>query len=203
MNAALLPSDDLSDLEDLYTQALLLKPTARTAKTKAAAVPTISTFAFPERWVREGAIALIHGPTGTLLGNFALYHHDTVTSARRYVREDCLTCVSGHEFVEGTWWLDIPEPPCEKGHWTDVKTITAQAILPSLHLASPAALLNIRLYLGAISRIELGQETEFAGDDGKTLVRLPANTDIRTLLSRECKIAIRQETLGFFDSTEV
>lgn len=195
--------DDLSDLEDLYTQALLLKPPQRTAKTKAAAAPAISTFAFPERWVRERAIALIHGPTGTLLGNFALYHHDTVPGARRYVREETLTCVSGCEFVEGTWWLDLPEPPRDKGHWQEVKTTTAQAILPSLHLASPAALLNVRLYLGAISRIELAQATEFAGDDGHTLVTLPAGTDIRTLLSRECKIAIRQEVLGFFDTTEV
>ena len=203
MNQQASPLDDLSDLEDLYTQALLLKPTQRTAKTKAAAVPAVSTFVFPERWVREKCIALIHGPTGTLLGNFALYHHDTVAGARRYVREDGLTCVSGCEFVEGAWWLDLPEPPRDKGHWQEVKTTTSQVILPSLHLSSPAALLNVRLYLGAISRIELAQDTELAGDDGHTLVTLPAGTDIRTLLSRECKIAIRQETLGFFDTSEI
>lgn len=203
MNAAPLPLDDLSDLESLYTQALLIRPAAKSARAIAKAPPPAPLFQFPERWVRERAIALIHGPTGTLLGNFALYSHDTVKTAKRYVREDCLTCVSGHEFVEGTWWLDIPEPPTDKGHWTEVKTTTAQVILPSLHLSSPAVLLNVRLYLGAISRIELAAETEFAGDDGKTLVRLPAGTDIRALLSRECKIMIRQETLGFFDTTEV
>jgi hypothetical protein len=203
MNTSSTPIDDLSDLEDLYTQALLIRPAAKSARTLAKAPPPAPLFQFPERWVRERCIALIHGPTGTLLGNFAYYTHDTVKSAHRYVREDTLVCVSGHEFVEGTWWLDIPEPPCDKSHWTDVKTITAQAILPSLHLASPAALLAVRLYLGAISRIELGQDTEFAGDDGHTLVILPAGTDIRALLSRECKIAIRQEVLGFFDTTEV
>lgn len=203
MQASITPPDDLSDLEDLYTQALLLKPTQRTARTKAAAIPAAPLFAFPERWVRERAIALIHGPTGTLLGNFAVYHHDTVSGARRYVREESLTVVSGCEFVEGTWWLDLPEPPRDKGQWQDVKTCTTQVILPSLHLASPAVLLNVRLYLGAISRIELAQPTEFAGDDGHTLVTLPANTNIRALLSRECKIAIRQEVLGFFDTTEV
>lgn len=196
-------SDDLSDLENLYTQALLLKPTAKSARTVARAAPPAPLFQFPERWVRERAIALIHGPTGTLLGNFALYHHDTVLTAKRYVREDTLTVVSGCEFVEGTWWLDLPEPPRDKGHWQEVRSLTTQAILPSLHLSSPAALLNVRLYLGSISRIELAADTEFAGDDGHTLVILPADTDVRQLLSRECKIAIRQEVLGFFNTSEV
>ena len=196
------PAEDFSDLEALYTAALLAAPTRKRDASAAARKPNTPLFAFPDQWHRTRSLALIHEETGTLLGNFAEYLHNSVVGARRLVREDTLTAVTGSEYVTGTWWLETPTPPTERTRWHERKRCNVNVSLPRLGLFAPLCELEVCLYLGHISRIELAADTEFASDGGNTLVFLPGGTDIRTELAAECKHVIRTKVLDFFNTDE-
>jgi len=192
---------DFDALEALYTNALLSQP-AKAPASKPPKAPAISLFAFPDQWHRTRGIALIHAETDTLLGNFSEYLHNSVAGARRLVREETPIAVTASEYVTGTWWLETPHQPAAKSRWHERRRCNTNVSLPRLSLFAPLTELEVLLYLGNISRIELANDTEFAGSDGNTLVILPAGTDIRSELAAECKHIIRTKVLDFFNTSE-
>ncbi len=198
------PLIDLNDpLEDLFTEAQFaaangkkLRKAADPSKKNsldAAAKSLHDLFANPENWTRTRGLALVHKESDTLLGNFSEYLHNTIKGARKLIREESPLSVSGTEYVEGSWWLgkDIVVKPREE--WRERRRAMVKIHLPSLGLFAPLVEIEAHIAFGGIHRVELVEETQFATEDGKCLVTLPAGVNVLEELSWDAKVSVKKE----------
>lgn len=147
----------------------------------------------PDNWTRTRGIALIHGETQTLLGNFSEYIHKDKT--RKLLREEAPISVSATEIVEGSWWLGEGRKPEPVQEWHTTKTCILHLHLGELGLHSPAVEVIVHLSYGSIARCELAVETTFAQTEGvEMLVTFAAGTNVLDCMTRDCKVKLRMET---------
>ena len=169
------------------------KKTRQPAEVEQEAISAL--FANPENWERKRGIALIHAETQTLLGNFSEYVHKKVFGARKLLREETPILVSATETVEGNWWLGAERRPEPKQEWHTQKSCVLHVHLGELQLHAPAVELTVHLHWGGIARAELSVETTFAqtAEGVEQLVVMPAETDILSCMTRDCKVKLRME----------
>lgn len=148
----------------------------------------------PENWTKTRGVALIHGDTQTLLGNFTEYKHKKIPGARKLIREESPIVITGTEIVEGSWWLGEGRKPEPKQDWHQMRSCILHVHLGELQLHAPAVELNVHLHWGGIARAELAIETVFAQTDAsEMLVTMPAGTDILSCMTRDCRVKLRME----------
>jgi len=192
-------------LDDLFREAKKYIQAERTAKAERKLRPhadkTVEKaepkllFTLEENWQVGRAIALIHEETGTVLGNFVEHTHRSVAGARKLIRCSIPVAVSAAEYVSGSWWLGEGRRPEPKQEWHTQRECVVHLHLSELGVHSPATLVVAHLSYGSIARVELAHETQFAaeGETGQLLITLPAGTNILEVMSRDCKIKVREE----------
>ena len=151
-------------------------------------------FLDPENWERKRGVALIHKPSDTLLGNFSEYVHRSVANCRKLVREAAPISVSTTEYVSGDWWLGQTRVTTKPPMWRYAREAIIHLHLSELRLHAPAASVKAFLAYGGIERVELACDTMFApeGETEASLVFLPAGVDLLPVMSRDCKISLRE-----------
>lgn len=187
--------EDITALFDAAAKAALhdkrmahtKRSTFKTKDKEDTAVPVFS-FLDPAQWTRARGIALIHADSETLLGNFSEYIHRT--GARKLIREASPIAVSAVERVSGSWWLGEHRIITPRAEWHETRRIYVHLHLVELGLRSPAVEVLVALEYGGIARVELVEETKFAGED--SLVFLPAGTDILASCDLDTKLNVRK-----------
>lgn len=149
----------------------------------------------PENWERTRGVALVHADTQTLLGNFSEYRHRSVVGARKLVRESAPISVSATESVSGSWWLGADRRPEPAQVWHEARRAIVHLHLSELHVHAPACEVLAHLSYGGIARVELAADTQLAQEDGhgEQLLFLPKGSNVLEVMSRDCKITLRQE----------
>lgn len=182
-----------SPLDDLLSDALAALGT-KPAPRKRGKTPSISDFARRERWTRTRCLALYHTDSGTLLGNFAEYRHPRDSTARWLEREDGLTSVDGIEAVSGPQWVTFPDSESERLHRLEEEwEMVVDLFFPSLGVSAPAIRVwTIVSHIG-IHRVELAEATTFHSPSRSIAITLPARLNVLPELSRDCKVAIKEE----------
>lgn len=166
----------------------------KTDKEDAPVTPQV-LFLDPQNWERTRGIALIHADTETLLGNFSEYLHRSVPNCRKLVREDSPIAVTATERVSGGWWLGQHRTFEKPKPWHFTRPAIIHLHLSELRVHSPAAEVTVFLSYGSITRVELAADTLFApeGEGGEYLLTLPKGTNILEVMSRDCKISLREQ----------
>lgn len=192
-------------LDDLFREAKKYIQAERTAKAERKLRPHLDRkpeevqakllFSNEENWEAGRAIALIHEDSGTVIGNFIEHLHRSVPGARKLIRTSIPVAVSASEYVSGSWWLGEGRKPEPRQEWHTHREVVVHLHLSELGVHSPATLVNVSISYGSIARVELVAETQFAqeGEHGELLISLPAGTNILEVMSRDCKIKVREE----------
>ena len=196
-------SQEITSLEELFGEAMTTLRAERAVKAKTPKkqrppdlpVEPERLYTNPENWTRKRGLALIHEETQTLLGNFSEYVHKDGTS-RKLLREDGVLVVEATETVSGDWWIgqgreEIAAPE----HWHTQRQVVCSIELPELGVHSPACPLIVWLSYGHMARITLEFETMLAQRESQRdqLLFLPAGVNILSLMSHDCKVAVRIE----------
>lgn len=165
--------------------------------TETAPITPQALFLDPANWERKRGVALIHTPSETVLGNFSEYVHKSVVNCRKLVREASPISVSATERVSGDWWLGQHRVTEKPPMWRYAREAILHLHLSELKLHAPAASVKAFIAYGGIERVELAADTMLApeGETESSLVFLPAGVDILPVMSRDCKISLR-ETLA-------
>lgn len=190
-------------LEDLFTDALLAE--RNTPTRKRAADPSMrdalaatskrmkEVFTLPENWERTRGLAMIDKASGTLIGNFSEYVHKTVKGCRKLLREYALIEVSGTEYFSG--WLG-ESMKLKRENWDtveDVHSVQLTLWFDELMVGSPEVKVVAFSYLGGVRRVELSQETQFAGPSGNIVITLPKDTNVWEAMDVGSKMRLRKE----------
>ena len=181
-------------LEELYTQVLLSRKTRvirRPADPAEGTTPVDSTYSNPDNWTRTRGVALIDKETQALVGNFSEYTHNRFLSTRKLIREHLPISIDATEIVSGYLGAEL-EMRLRNQHWEVEQLVVADVLLDELQVEAPAVRLSVKTRLGAIVRIDLRDETQFASASGNTLLLLPAETDILSACSTDTKIRVRK-----------
>lgn len=193
-------SDHNDPLEDLYTDALLNRkqrvarvadPSLRNAL-DATAKKMREMYTLPENWERVAGVAFIDKASNTLIGNFSEYHHKTIHSTKKWLREHQPILIDRTEIVEGYLGRDL-EQRLRGKTWELEFPCTLPILLDELMVETPAAKLILKTRLGVIQRAELIEETQFASMNGAMILRLPAETNIWEACSTDTKSAMRRQ----------
>lgn len=190
-------------LEDLFTDAILAEKNTPTRKKYAdpsmrdslAAVSKKmkEVFSLPENWERTRGLAMIDKASGTLIGNFSEYTHRTVKGCRKLLREYALIEVSGTEYFSG--WLG-ESMKLKRENWDtveDVHSVQLTLWLDELMVGSPEVKVVAFSYLGGVRRVELSQDTQFAGPSGNLVITLPKDTNVWEAMDVGSKMRLRKE----------
>jgi len=178
-------------LEDLLTHALIQ---VAPKKGKGSRRPTISDFKDHEQWFRTRCIALWHVESNTLLGNYAEYRHPKDSTARWLQREEGLAQVNALESVSGPQWVEWANPEAERLHRLEKEVdIVLDLTLPAFNVRAPAVLVHVILSGIGIHRVELSDTTVFYSGDSRVALTLPKRLNILEELSRDCKLALKEE----------
>lgn len=193
-------------LDDLFLDAQLAAA-ARNAKQPRVADPSMKNaldatakkmkemYTLPENWEAGRGIALIDKGTQTLVGNFREYVHRTIKGTRKLVREHQPLHIDATEIVEG--YLGEQFEQRHRGiSWEREVELKTDIWMDELMLGAPAILLLIKLRLGAILRVEIKNDSQFANAAGSTILQLPAGTNILDQLSTDTKTHIRRQVSG-------
>lgn len=153
-------------------------------------------YLLPENWIEGKCIALVHGDTGTVLGNFRIFHHKYEKTARRLERVSEPTETSGIERVWGKHWITESRPIPSPERWESSRELfISELVLQDFGVSSIEDMVRIKVCLahGGILRVELLDHTQFASPDNRTLLTLPAGTNVLEVMSLESKINLRKE----------
>lgn len=191
-------------LEDLFTDAMLAQE--RTPVRRREADPSLrnalaatsrkmkEVFSLPENWERTRGVAVIDRDTATLVGNFSEYVHRSVKGCRKLLREHSPISVSGTEYVSG--WLG-ESMALRRGEWgsrEDAYRVKVTLFFDELAVGAPDCQVIAWAYLGGIRRVELVEDTQFAGASGNVIISLPACTNVWEAMDHTSKAALRKET---------
>lgn len=147
-----------------------------------------------ENWTRTKGIALVHKETQSIIGNFSEYTHNKLPGVRKLLREEAPIAVSATEIVEGSWWLGEGRKPEPKQVWHEQRHCIIHLYLEELRVHSPVCEVTAHLSYGAIARVELSLDTQFAQTEGKEqMLFLPAGTNISEVMHLEMKMILRKE----------
>ena len=189
-----------SSLDELWADLKALAPPPKSRpelKLVEAEDATKALYLNEKNWTRTRGIALIHKETNSCLGNFAEYAHNKVRACRKLVREEAPLSVESIEYVSGTWWMGSNDRPQSAEVWHTRRNVTLFTLLDEIGVA-PVVPLTVFLSYGAIVRVELAELTRFAAwhEDTKKssekFIDIPAHTNILPVMSRSCKIALRE-----------
>lgn len=145
----------------------------------------------PENWSRTRGVALVDLETGTLIGNFSEYRHNSDPYARKLVREHQPIEVSGTELINGYLGADV-EARIKNVKWDAEHLLTISLQLDELMVEAPTVELKIMTRFGGIIRADLVRETQFASASGNLLLRFAAGTNVWEACSTDSKIRIRK-----------
>lgn len=191
-------------LEDLFQEAALAHA-AKNPKTRKAADPSLRNaldaasktmrelYTLPENWKRSRGVALIDKATQTLVGNFSEYVHVSLKNVRRLVREHTPIPIDATEQVEGYLGAEL-ERRIRGNSWTTKQPMKADLWMDELMVGAPAVEVTVCLHLGAISRVELDQPTQFASVSGSTIMTLPQGTNVYEQLSTDTRSWLKKQT---------
>ncbi len=193
-------------LDDLFLDAQLAQA-AKNPKQKKGADPSFRNaldatakkmkelYTLPENWEAKRGIALIDKGTQTLVGNFREYVHKTLPKTRKLLREHSPLNIDLVEQVDGylgeqiefrlrgqTWEREVE---CQTDLWLD-----------ELMVGSPKVEMVVCTRLGAIVRVQLKHDTQFASQSGGTILQLPAGTNVQEQLSMDSKLHVRKQVTG-------
>lgn len=155
---------------------------------------TLALYANPENWLRGKAVALVHQESATVLGNFIEFLHKSVPGCSKLVRTEELVVVSEVRYESGSWWLGESRHPEPTQVWHEDRPCILHVHLDKLGLHAPATELIVSLSYGSIARATLAFKTMFAqADSEERLVTFPAGTNLLEVMSRDCKIKLREE----------
>lgn len=178
-------------LDDLFDEVKVHIRKAPEPKPVTASESFLSTYSNPANWREGRAIALIHQPSATLIGNFREMFHLRVDNVRRLVRIESPTLVSGTEEVTEDWWIKGRTFTEKSGVDATIRNCVIETlILSELRASAPEVNLRVILSWGAISRIELISAVTFETEAGALL--LPAGLDVLKGLSFEAKVEIKK-----------
>jgi len=156
-----------------------------------------SAYEKPENWERTRGVALIHRSkdgTTTLLGNFSEYYHKRNPLARKLVREAAPIPVEAQEFVTGDWWLrkDTLQRINDSNHH-EVRITALDLMLEELQVFAHSVMVRVHLHQGWISRVELGEQTQFVCPLNSQFIYFPPGLDVMEGLSMETKMQLRKQ----------
>lgn len=190
----------LDSLDDLWTEAQLA---AKTAKAKKIADPgdrhALSAeskrmqelYTNPDNWERTRGVALIDRRTSTLIGNFSEYLHKSIPATRKLVREHTPIAIDGTETCDGYLGAEM-DFRLQKPTWDLTKHAVSHLLLSELMVEAPDVAVVVHSRLGAIVRVELEKDTQFASAAGHTLLLLPAGTNVYPALGRDSQLSVRK-----------
>lgn len=189
-------------LDDLFDDAMLTQA-AKNRKIPKAADPSMRNaldaaakkmkelYTLPENWEAGRGLALIDKGTQTLVGNFREYTHRSISRTRKLIREHGPIAIDSTEVVEGYLGEQI-EMRLRGQTWEVEHEATADLWLDELMVGAPAVQVRVKTRLGAVVRVDLAADVQFASVSGGTLFKLPAGTDILSHLSIDSKSAVRK-----------
>lgn len=196
--------DDDNSLEDLYTDAMLnrkLRPHRKVADPSlrdaldATAKRMRELYTLPENWEARRGIALIDKGTKTFIGNFREYVHRTIPSTRKLLREHQPIAIDATEELDGYFGEHFATKHYGISWEREVEAV-ADLWMDELMVGCPAVRLLIKLRLGALVRVELQADTQFASVNGAALLRLPAGTDVLDQISVDSRTGVRRQVSG-------
>lgn len=195
--------EGLESLDDLFLDAQLAQAAKNPTKKRvadpslrdsldAAAKKMRELYTLPENWERTRGIALIDKGTQTLVGNFSEYKHKTIAGTRKLIREHTPIAIDATEVVDG--YLGEQFEQRHRGiSWEREVDLKADLWFDELMVGCPLVELTIKLRLGALLRVEVKYDTQFASASGATIIRLPAGTNVLEQLSQDTKTHIRRQ----------
>lgn len=187
-------------LEDLFQEAAANRKLRRPAKKldpaarKAAelsAQRSRTLYSNPENWERKRGLALIDKETQTLIGNFSEWTHRTVLNTRKLIREHQPIEIHAVEEVEGFLGERL-EQTIRNVSWEKEHFLVADMRLDELMVSAPEVPLRVLTSMGAITRLELVDPTQFASESGNVLFQLAPGTDLLQAASTDSKIMVRR-----------
>lgn len=193
---------DANSLEDLFDDAMLAQA-AKNAKKPKTADPSLrqsldaatkrmrELYTLPENWIAARGIALIDRASSTLIGNFREYTHKSLAGTRRLVREHTPIVIDATEYCEG-YLGEALEQRIRGRSWTEQHRATVDIWMDELMLGAPRVAVTVCLHLGAVQRVTLDADTQFASVSGEHILLLPAGTDVFFNLSTDTKSAVRK-----------
>lgn len=146
----------------------------------------------PENWTRKRGVALVDLESGTLIGNFSEYLHNTDPHSRKLLREHQPISVEATELINGYLGADV-ESRIRVTAWDHEHRLTISVQLDELMVEAPEVDLKVFTRFGGIVRAELVKETQFASASGNVLLRFVPATNIWEACSTDTKIRIRKE----------
>lgn len=194
---------ETNPLEDLFNDAMLARA-AKNEKRPRVADPSVrqsldaaakkmrELYTLPENWERTRGVALIDKASNVLVGNFSEYRHRSVPNTKKWLREHAPMAVDATEVVEGYLGSDLSFRLGDKAKWTEVHSATVDLIFPEMQVESPAVSIQVYVRLGALLRVDLAAETQFASTSGNIVLRLPPGTDILDQLGPDSRHAVRK-----------
>lgn len=200
------PEPEGDSLDDLFLEAQLAQA-AKNPKQRRVAEPSLrqsldaatkkmkDLYALPENWEAARGIALIDKDTQTLIGNFREYVHKEVKRTRKLVREHTPISIDATEVVNGYLGADV-EWRIKDQSWERELEVQCDVWLDELMLGCPAVELIVKIRLGALVRVEVKHDTQFASVSGATLLQLPAGTNIMEQMSIDSKTHLRRQVNG-------
>ncbi len=198
--------EDSNSLDDLFLDAQLAEA-ARNPRRSRVADPAVKNaldaatkkmkelYSLPENWEPRRGIALIDKGTQTLVGNFREYVHKHNPKTRKLVREHTPIHIDCTEVVEGYMGEQF-ESKYRGISWEREVEVTEDLWFDELMLGAPKVQLLVKLRLGAVLRVEVKADTQFANAAGSTLLQLPAGTNVLEQLSTDSKTHIRRQVSG-------
>lgn len=195
--------DNGNPLEDLFNEAVLASA-AKNQKKPRSADPSLrqsldaatkkmkELYTLPENWRRIRGVAFIDKATNTLVGNFSEYHHITLPTTKKWLREHTPIAIDATEVVEGYLGADLTFRLGEKAKWTEMKAAVVDLVMPELQVEAPAVSIQAYIRLGALLRVDVAEETQLASSSGNIVLRLPAGTDVLDQLGPDSRHAVRK-----------
>lgn len=143
----------------------------------------------PANWTRKRGIALIHESSGSLIGNYWEWIHNTMPETRRLVRSPVPIHCDAVETVGWNIYCEQPQLPYISPRAESVLAAKLELLL-DFPVCRASATVGLHFLNGATSRVELLLETTFA--EGGELLTLPSGTDILPVMNRTTKLEIRK-----------
>lgn len=190
--------DGLSSLDDLFDEAQAAATLRLRVKNrgKPGALGQLNTsdpstlYTDPANWLAKRKLGLIHRETQTYLGTFQEWVHTKVPDARKLVRIEELSDVSGTEEVSGPAYEHfevINQPVTDR-----IKLLLSPELAFPRVVAIDAEVL-VFCCSGGYNRVELAKRTAFTDDsESNEIFELPAGTNILPQLTHSTKEYLKE-----------
>lgn len=148
-------------------------------------------YSLPENWERTRGIVLLDRKTSTLIGNFSEYLHKSIPGTRKLVREHSPIPIDATEYCDGYLGSEM-DFRLGRQSWDLTRHAECHLLLSELMVEAPAVAVVVHARLGAIIRVDLQQDTQFASSAGNTLLLLPAGTNVYPALGQDSRLSVRK-----------